>query len=317
MYSHLPQQGPGAPVGEKGMMRNVTIKGLLKYAALSKVVVIHLHRLNHLERHISLELIRTSNLSYHDEVGAPTHYSFGDGQHRKITIDLRSALFFVRAQLRQNQHLQHFLDKYCTKFGVTCHTVAYEHLLSDAAPGYFAALRAAVGVDQCRPRPASYARTDEKGTWVPCAERVLNWSELVDSREFRMSLWLAMCQNGNRIPKWFLDLVDRQVDAHDDAPLLRLDPMAYEGGGVPPKLPDGERPPAADPQLLSLDATLDSQNLRPSTLGGARPSRAAQRPGGSFFMQPKAAHRKSIRRRPAFPHKKQFGKISHSETRST
>ncbi|KAH8095479.1 hypothetical protein JL720_2780 [Aureococcus anophagefferens] len=46
MYAQLPLHGPGAPVAESGMLRNVTLKGFLKYAAQSKIAVVHLARQN-------------------------------------------------------------------------------------------------------------------------------------------------------------------------------------------------------------------------------------------------------------------------------
>ncbi|KAH8043778.1 hypothetical protein JL722_15024 [Aureococcus anophagefferens] len=46
MCAQLPLHGPGAPVAESGMLRNVTLKGFLKYAAQSKIAVVHLARQN-------------------------------------------------------------------------------------------------------------------------------------------------------------------------------------------------------------------------------------------------------------------------------
>lgn len=292
MYTQLPQSGPGAPVGDRGMMRNVTLKGLLKYAALSKVVVIHLHRLNHLERLISLESIKASNLTYHDN-GAPTRYSFGGAppKKQKVTLNITSALMFARVQLRQNRHLQQFLDTYCTKFGAECHTVAYENLLSEnLAPKYFAALRAAVGLKKCQPAKPKV----DRGAWVPCAERVQNWDEVESSRHLRSSLWLHMCKNENKIPKWLMDMTPESSSSRDgellpDANLLRLDPAAFERGAMmandkrrrPPQTPTAPPPPPSQRLIFRRRPRGDAFPSRRKVSG-----RAARRPGGSLFVEP-------------------------------
>lgn len=234
MYAQLPQMGPGAPVSDQGMMRNVTLKGLLKWAAEANVVVIHLLRLNHLERHISLQSIRTANLSYHVK-GAPTLYSFGKAVSM-VQLDVNEAFQFARSQLKQNRNLQHFLDSYCLKFGVSCRTVAFEHLIGDDT--YFAELRKALGIVHCK----SASLSSETPSWVPCSDRVRNWHEFEASTQFSHSVWLDMCRNGDRIPAWLEAMAPPQGD---DARLLRLDPSAFERGRRFPRItpPTTEEPP--------------------------------------------------------------------------
>eukprot|EP00635_Sarcinochrysidales_sp_CCMP3193_P000590 CAMPEP_0118890888 /NCGR_PEP_ID=MMETSP1166-20130328/1142_1 /TAXON_ID=1104430 /ORGANISM="Chrysoreinhardia sp, Strain CCMP3193" /LENGTH=554 /DNA_ID=CAMNT_0006829519 /DNA_START=217 /DNA_END=1881 /DNA_ORIENTATION=- len=308
MYTQLPRLGPGAPVGAGGMMRNVTLKGFLKYAAANNVVVIHLTRLNHLERLISLEAIRRSNLSYHvTGSGAPTRYSHRsmEWQHHVaagsvvrpssslswssrnllgeleqasrtsetsemtanlgeqeghdrvynatttdvattpmmryassskargasgVFLNVTAAHAFARSQLRQNRELQAFLDRYCTKFGTTCRTVAYEHLIGDHSRRYFDGLREAIGVSKCHSSsrqqsievlrhvpelknrqtaatspPLSSKSRELRSTWVPCSQRVVNFDDLAQSHQFANSAWLDMCRNANRIPQWLED----------------------------------------------------------------------------------------------------------------
>ncbi|KAH8047457.1 hypothetical protein JL722_13086 [Aureococcus anophagefferens] len=211
MYAQLPLHGPGAPVAESGMLRNVTLKGFLKYAAQSKIAVVHLVRLNHLERFISLAAIDADPAaSYHAPDGAPTALSRSGAPASRVTVDVAKALLFARAQARQNRHLQHFLDASCGKFGATCVTVAHEHLVGDGAPAYFRAVRNAIGLGRCARRRRRGARgagdddvatlghggVDDASEWVPCAARVANWGEVAASREFNGTLWRDLCEAG-------------------------------------------------------------------------------------------------------------------------
>ena len=226
MYAQLPRTGPGAPVADAGAMRDVTLKGFLKYAATHGVVIIHLTRLNHLERLISLEAIRNSNLTYHIK-GQPTRYSHRDNNFKErrlsgIFLNVTKAHAFVRSQLKQNQDLQFFLDRYCEKFGASCETVAYEHLIGKNSTFYFDALRRAVGLDNCE----ISLKKDQKTTWVPCAQRIANFDELAKSHQFNRSAWLHMCQHENTIPQWLED----KNTAKDDAGLLRIHIETYEHG---------------------------------------------------------------------------------------
>jgi len=220
MYAQLPLHGPGAPVAESGMLRNVTLKGFLKYAAQSKIAVVHLVRLNHLERFISLAAIDADPAaSYHAPDGAPTALSRSGAPASRVTVDVARALLFARAQARQNRHLQHFLDASCGKFGATCVTVAHEHLVGDGAPAYFRAVRNAIGLGRCArfdvdaaaPRGAGddddvatlgHGGVDDASEWVPCAARVANWGEVAASREFNGTLWRDLCEGRNAVPPW-------------------------------------------------------------------------------------------------------------------
>ncbi|KAJ1451496.1 hypothetical protein M885DRAFT_529521 [Pelagophyceae sp. CCMP2097] len=226
MYSQLPSNGPGAPVADSGMMRNVTLKAFLKYCAVSDIAIIHLHRLNHLERFISLSTIKgnDTNATYHDAGGLPTATSRrSNGATPKLRLDANAAELFVRVQLRQNRHLQHFLDVYCQKFNATCHTVAYEHLVGPTAEDYFAAVRRKIGVEACTEK----ASANGPSQWLPCAERVENWDQVSRYKGLAGSVCVEMCSNGNIIPQWSSDVAAtedaKKTDAYDDGKLLRVE----------------------------------------------------------------------------------------------
>ena len=104
---------------------------------------------------------------------------------------------YTKAQMNHNKHLQHFLDVYCGKFNTTCLTTAYEDLVGANAQASFETLRRAVGLTDCRaPKSAP------ESAWIPCADRVENWDELLQQKGLKGSHWLEMCQNGNEVPDY-------------------------------------------------------------------------------------------------------------------
>ena len=59
LYPQLPKRGFGVD-------SQSALKGFLKYAAASRVTLVHLVRLSQLERFLSLESIRQGQIQYHD-----------------------------------------------------------------------------------------------------------------------------------------------------------------------------------------------------------------------------------------------------------
>ena len=59
LYPQLPKRGFGVD-------SQSALKGFLKYAAASRVTLVHLVRLSQLERFMSLESIRQGQIQYHD-----------------------------------------------------------------------------------------------------------------------------------------------------------------------------------------------------------------------------------------------------------
>lgn len=214
--------------GLTGKIRNHTaLSNLVQYAARENVVIVHLYRLNLLERYISLEAIKQTNLTYHDS-GLPTNFSFGSGVDAKIELDVRAASRFVKTQIRTSSKLQQYLDEQCATNGITCLTVAFEHLTGRTAETerYFARLRQAVGISsvcgtkQLGLSTAHRLQQSIRVSWTPCANRVSNWAAIAKNTFFRGSIWLKMCTNNNQIPSGWHTIWDDM--SQNDANMLHL-----------------------------------------------------------------------------------------------
>ena len=184
LYPQLPKRGFGVD-------SQSALKGFLKYAAASRVTLVHLVRLSQLERFMSLESIRQGQIQYHDGDMPSSH---SRSRPTPLYIDPSKAYAWATKQAEQNEHLQLFFDRYCEKFGGTCLTVTYERLSSKNAVWAFAELRLAIFGESvaCAPGAAPPA-------WVPCSERVSNWPEV--AKRFNGTLWLDLCLE-NTIPAW-------------------------------------------------------------------------------------------------------------------
>lgn len=222
MYHQVP--GLTGKVTDQAALSN-----LVQYAAQEQVVIIHLYRLNLLERYISLEAIKQTNLAYHLDSGLPSNFSFGgSGVDAKIELDVRAASQFVKAQIRSSSKLQQYLDEQCATNGLTCLTVAFEHLTGRKAETerYFAKLRQAVGISsvcgtkQKGPSAAHRSQQSIRMSWIPCANRVSNWAAIAENDFFDGSIWLKMCNNNNQIPSSWHTIWDDA--SQNDANMLHL-----------------------------------------------------------------------------------------------
>ena len=103
LYPQLPKRGFGVD-------SQSALKGFLKYAAASRVTLVHLVRLSQLERFMSLESIRQGQLQYHDG-DLPSSHS--RSRPTPLYIDPSKAYAWATKQAEQNEHLQLFFDRYC------------------------------------------------------------------------------------------------------------------------------------------------------------------------------------------------------------
>lgn len=200
MYHQLPKDGGR--------------RALLEYASEDDVVIIHLYRLNVLERYISLEAIRQTNMSYHSK-GAPTHFSFGETA--KVSIDVASATRFVESQVKKVSGVQKFLDEQCAELGVTCKSFALEHLFENDAS--FAGLRNDLGLANCRLNVTASALLMKKleREWRPCSERVSNWRDVLRNEFFQNSaVFLKMCESAHNTTR-------KRSGPSDPVSLLNID----------------------------------------------------------------------------------------------
>mmetsp|Transcript_23470 Transcript_23470/g.61280 ORF Transcript_23470/g.61280 Transcript_23470/m.61280 type:complete len:376 (+) Transcript_23470:123-1250(+) len=224
LYPQLPKRGFGVD-------SQSALKGFLKYAAASRVTLVHLVRLSQLERFMSLESIRQGQIQYHDG-DLPSSHS--RSRPTPLYIDPSKAYAWATKQAEQNEHLQLFFDRYCEKFGGTCLTVTYERLSSKNAIWAFAELRLAIFGESVACAPGA-----SPPEWVPCSERVSNWPEV--ARRFNGTLWLDLCLE-NTIPAWARLAAARHARARarvtrtkarqdvDDAALARAAAHLYDKG---------------------------------------------------------------------------------------
>ena len=207
LYSQLPKRG-------FGVESQSALKGFLKYTTSSAITVVHLVRLSQLERFISLEVIRQGLAGYHAQNGLPTATS--RMANPLVEIDPGRALAFAQKQAAQNERVQLFLDRYCSKFGGNCLTMTHERLISDGIWA-FAELRLAIfgGATACPPGPPP-------APWVPCNKRVANWAAV--AQRFNGTLWLDLCEK-NTIPSWASLAAARHARARARVTRAKVSPL--------------------------------------------------------------------------------------------
>ncbi|KAH8074331.1 hypothetical protein JL721_1886 [Aureococcus anophagefferens] len=179
MYAQLPLHGPGAPVAESGMLRNVTLKGFFKYAAQSKIAVVHLVRLNHLERFISLAAIDADPAARGRTGTSSTFWT------RPAASSARPA----------------------SPWPTSTSSATARRPTSGpcATPSASGAARASIDAAAPRRGGGDVATLGHGGVdaseWVPCAARVANWGEVAASREFNGTLWRDLCEGRNAVAR--------------------------------------------------------------------------------------------------------------------
>ena len=208
MYHQLPRSGVhGQPVipGARSMLGKLTLESLLRYAGQQRVLHIHLIRINHLERFISMTAITTFGLRYHQKGGAPTSYSRhrhhqSDNNDTVIMVPKAEAFTFAWSQAKQNHDVVVYIKNTCAEFYTDCMTLYYEHLLGPDGDKLFAALRKRLNLPGPRPRRRRKPRKDPgDAAFIPCADRVSNWADIESDPLLGRTVWVAMCLSGNAI----------------------------------------------------------------------------------------------------------------------
>lgn len=203
MYHQLPHAGRNksaavAP-GARGMFGNVTLTSLLDFASLKRVLVVHLYRVNQLDRFITITAIRRFDLDYHTN-GTPTSYSV-EGQTHRVALKPHEAFAFAHSNAKSHAVLNDYLRATCAKItsgAGGCVILEYERLIGDDRAAAFSVLHRRLGIlpDEV---PADVFDGQTRKDWVPCDRRVENWHELMRSPLLKRTVWMAMCRNGNRI----------------------------------------------------------------------------------------------------------------------
>ena len=202
MYHQLPRARGGAPRAApgRGLLGNVSAAGLLDWCAANGVVVVHLARVNQLERYISLRSIEEHGLDYHAADGAPTAYSTaaarpGDPTReppKRVRLDPALAFAFAKTQQTQNDAVRRLVSRACAaRPAGSCAFVDYEAALRSDAP--FRALRVSLGLGDADV-PVAARRV------VACRARVSNWHEVSTSIQLERTVWVRLCANRNVLP---------------------------------------------------------------------------------------------------------------------
>mmetsp|Transcript_29083 Transcript_29083/g.93789 ORF Transcript_29083/g.93789 Transcript_29083/m.93789 type:complete len:337 (-) Transcript_29083:609-1619(-) len=197
MYQQLPptpRESEDAVVpGATTLLGRVTLEPLL---SRTDILYVHLVRLNHLERFVSVSAIVTYNLPYHVDGGTPTAYSLT--RDTPVLVSPEEAFSFAVAQAKQNDDVERYLRRHCAPD--CCLTLVYEDLLGGPrSDDIFADLRRRLGLTAPPPKIKAPSRRPPENASVPCSERVLNWAALENDPLLGRTIWVAMCLNGNRV----------------------------------------------------------------------------------------------------------------------
>jgi len=212
MYHQLPlssdANGPAIEPGGRGLLGNVTLDALLQYVTAKRVLHIHLHRANQLERFITTKTIRRDGLGYHTK-GAPTSYSIATdttgeanpSAPARLVISPAEAFSYAYANTRSFAHFDAYLTSRCRELGADCVTITYEALVGRGRHALFGRIRERLGLDALRGagRELPAIGEDDAPRWIPCEDRVANWHDLRHDRLLGRTIWVAMCRNGNKL----------------------------------------------------------------------------------------------------------------------
>ena len=198
MYHQLPEAQENAILpGASSMLGHLTLEALLR-SPLKNALFVHLVRVNHLERFITVTAITTFNLPYHNHDGEPTSYSFSSRSNTRLLVDPTEAFNFAYAQAKQNDDVENYLKSACQEQGADCTTIYYENLIRGGNSSDFRELRRKLQLDDY----SSQQETPhaKKKMMIPCAKRLFNWRDLEQHPLLGQTVWVAMCLNGDVIP---------------------------------------------------------------------------------------------------------------------
>ena len=217
MYHQLPPTSPEDPAiapGARGLLGNVSAAAVLDFCERNDILVVHLERVNQLERYISIRTIEDHGLGYHSLDGAPTECVAGrpsepsekkkpnsqflsrfSGRESRasdpdkappvrVRLDPAAAFFFAKTQLKQAGAVARYVERSSVKSAY----LEYERCVAGDAD--FAKVRALLGLGGIA------VETTERHV-VACRARVANWHEIATSSLLERTVWVRLCATRN------------------------------------------------------------------------------------------------------------------------